>query len=330
MDAYIDLANFCSYLKSQSNQLFKDCNTALKQGFNLKFTFDQSELNRVDKKTRRCYEIWESDISSGRNGHKITWNEKRPTAEELFAENWDEADNAAHANLLMSLYMIDVNDEERMKYGNLLVAKPGEELASILTLRVNGAFQAIHPMESDEIHDWSIFSSEVHNCTDIIISDQHLFWVTDDVYKENVCSILKESLAGAKGTKVNVVFFAYGSETGNPVLYNSIIRNIKQCLSDCGFADANVTYVILPRREEHDRSLVTNYKTFTPHFSFNLFENGTQRTAGRYFEVRSHVDTKVYKMASNLIADLQSIVNLRKSQPGGIEGDRKSNLLNFG
>lgn len=329
MDAYIDLANFCSYLKSQSNQLFRDCNKALKQGFNLKFTFDQSEMDRVDKKTRRCYEIWESDISSGRNGHKITWNEKRPTAEQIFADSWDATDNMSHANLLMSLYMIDVNEEERAKYGNLLVAKPGEELSAMLALRINGAFKDIYPMDTDELNDWSIFSAEVHNCTDIIISDQHLFWVSDDVYKENVCEILKETLVGATGTKVNVVFFAFGTDRDNPVLYNTVIRNIKACLTDCGFPDANVTYVLLPRHEEHDRSMVTNYKTFTPHFSFNLFENGTKRTAGRYFEVRSHADTKVFKMATQLISDLQAVVDLRKNQPGGIEGDQKSNLLNF-
>lgn len=330
MDAYIDFANFCSFLKCQSNSSFKECNNVLKQGFNLYFTFDISRIDKADKRTRSCYESWESEFAAGRMGHKITWNVKRPSPEEVFCCSWEDAQNTEHVSKLMALYLIDINAEERDRYSNLLVSLPGEELSRIQSLKIGNAFKAVYPIDTDDLNDWAVFSSEVKNCTDIIIADQHLFWVRENVYIENVCTIFHEIISAQNVQNVNIVMFAFEDQPENPVPYNRVINSLKEQLKEKGISGVHITYVIMPHREEHDRSLITNYKTFTPHFSFNLFENGEKRTSGRYFDMRSHFDSKVFKMANRLIEDLQAIVNIRKSQPGGIWGDCKSNILNFG
>ena len=332
MNAYIDFPNFCSYLMSMSNQDFAKCNETLLSNFDLYFTFDKSELKRARKEVKRNFEIWSRSATKNRNGKKNDWVINFPprpvnnTIQETFNEEQ-----------LSSIYMIDgENVSEWANTGCLLIAEKGKELDIIKKLQIAEEFEATTQFSIRSMVDWSTIGNNSSPCTDIILVDQYVFSQSELEYEVNSYALFKQLCKWIKGTAVNIVIFTLrdykDANTYTPVPFNTIMRNLKRQLCEIIGAEPNITFVIMPAKVKHDRTILTNYKMYTSGDSFKYFrdgENVSLCTHGDWLYINSLHKMGNLQNAKAFIHDLQDIIEKVKGGLNNIIGDQKSYFLKF-
>ena len=151
MNAYIDFANFCSYLLSMSNQDFVKCNDVLLNAFNLYFTFDKSEILKAKKEIKRNFDLWLRTATKNRNGKINDWNINFPPR---------PVHKSSHISfskdLLSSIYMLDgENVKEWAGTGCILVGEKGTELELIKKLQISNAFIPTKQFRIRSMSDWT-------------------------------------------------------------------------------------------------------------------------------------------------------------------------------
>lgn len=332
MDAYIDFPNFCSYLMSMSNQDFVKCNEALLGSFNLYFTFDKSEILKAKKEVKKNFDIWSRSATRNRNGKKNDWKINFPPR---------PVNNSIHETFteeqLSSIYMIDgENVTQWANKGCLLIAEKGKELDTIKKLQIADAFNPTKQFRIRSMVDWSTFGDNSSPCTDIILVDQYVFSQSEYEYDVNSYALLEQLCKWAKGATVNIVIFTLKDykdvNSYYPVPFVSITRNLKQKLGELIGAEPNITFVVLPGQEQHDRTILTNYKMYTSGDSFKYFKDGTNVslcTHGEWMYISSLHDLDNFQNAKEFISDLQDVIDKVKGGLMSIQGDKKSFYLRF-
>lgn len=323
-----------------NNQDFKSCNETLLSSCNLFFNFDRNKLKGAKKEIRKKFEIWNKSSTRNRNGHRNEWQcefPSRPVNKNTHIENNFDKEQ------LSSIYMIDdENTDEWASTGCLLIARIGEELDVLRNLQVDGAFVPTRQFDIKSFENWKKFGENSSPCTDIILVDQFVFSQIESEYEINSYSLLQELCAKIKNSKVNIIIFTLRGTTYNdkggkkvyiPNNFISIERNLKSYLKEVSKVDANVTFVIIPEKTEHDRTIITNYKLFVSGDSFKYFnekgDNVSLCTHGRWLFISSIFDKTNQLLISDFIEDLQEIINDLKNKLGTIRGDRKSLFLKF-
>lgn len=332
MNAYIDFANFCSYLSSMSNQDFVKCNEVLLNAFNLCFTFDKSEIQKAKKEIKRYFDLWLRTATKNRNGKKNDWNINFPPR---------PVHKSSHISfskdLLSSIYMLDgENVKEWAETGCLLVGEKGTELDLIKKLQISKTFIPTKQYRIRSMSDWSTIGDNSTPCTDIIVVDQYLFSQSELEYEINSYSLIEQLCKWSKSTAINIVIFTLkdykeGDQRQN-IPFVTIERQLKQKLSQRIGVEPNITFVILPGQEQHDRTILTNYKMYTSGDSFKYFKDGTNVslcTHGEWMYISSLHDDDVLQNAHDFIHDLQGIIDNVKGGLMSIRGDRKSFFLDF-
>lgn len=332
MNVYIDYQNFCSYLLSMSNQDFAKCNEALLANFNLYFTFDKQEMNKAKKDVKKKFEDWLKTATKNRNGKSNNWNVSFPLRP--ITENTHVKFNKEQ---LSSVYMID--DENVDKWadtGCLLIATKGKELDVIKNLRIADSFNPTKQFRIRSMSDWSSFGNNSSPCTDIILVDQYVFAQSDLEYEVNSYALIEQLCKWAKGVVVNIVIFTLDKYKDgarhSTVSFNTIERNLKEKLKDKIGAEPNITFVVLPEQEKHDRTIFTNYKMFTSGDSFKYFKDGANVslcTHGEWMYISSLHDVDNHQNGKDFISDLQEVINKVKGGLSSIRGDKKSFFLHF-
>lgn len=332
MNAYIDFPNFCSYLMSMSNQDFAKCNETLLSNFDLYFTFDKSELKSARKEVKKNFEIWLRSATKNRNGKKNDWDIKFPprpvnnTIQEKFTEEQ-----------LSSIYMIDgENVSEWAHTGCLLIAEKGKELDIVKKLQISETFSPTKQFRIRSMADWSTFGNNCSPCTDIILVDQYIFSQSELEYEINSYALLEQLCRWIKDTAVNIVIFTLrdykDANTYTPVPFKTIMRNLKRRLCEIIGVEPNITFVVMPSKEQHDRTIFTNYKMYTSGDSFKYFKDGVNVslcTHGEWMYISSLHDFDNLQNAKDFINDLQGIIEKVKGGLNNIIGDQKSYFLKF-
>ena len=330
MDAYIDFPNFCSYLMSMSNQDFVKCNDTLLSNFNLYFTFDKSELLKAKKEVKRNFEIWSRAATKNRNGKKNGWDIHFPprpvnsSIQETFTEEQ-----------LSSIYMIDgENETDWAKTGCLLIAEKGKELDVIKKLQIAEAFNPTKQFSIRSMADWSTFGANSSPCTDIILVDQYVFSQSEIEYEVNSYALLEQLCRWIKGTAVNIVIFTLkdykDTDKYTSVPFVTIMRNLKKRLGVLVGVEPNITFVFMPAKVKHDRTILTNYKMYTSGDSFKYFRDGINVslcTHGDWMYINSLHDNDNFQNAKDYIHDLQDVIDSLRGGVMNIIGDKKSYYL---
>lgn len=330
MDVYIDMPNIRSYTKSNGHPNFQDCNKLLKEHCNIFFSFDKDAILREKKDARTRIMNFIRSLTSGRSAeNKTEWSvscSAKPLSEGIY-------ERLSHRELT-SVYLID--DPQAAAYANhgcLLISPEGDEVKTLSNLFVDGnRFLKKYPLR--EMTDWNVIRDNVSPTTDIIIIDPYLFCHPEMEYELNEYAILDALCHNISGRQVNIVLFStnYDSTTKsyNVIRFSSVIGEIKQRIEKITGIAPNVTFVMLPAKKEHDRSILTNYKMFVSGDSFNYFTNlGQNSSRARHFYVHSHGDKSLHEEFLDYISDLQEIVDRQKSGINAIHGDKKSNFLKF-
>lgn len=92
------------------------------------------------------------------------------------------------------------------------------------------------------------------------------------------------------------------------------------------FTEPNITFVVLPGQEQHDRTIFTNYKMFTSGDSFKYFKDGANVslcTHGEWMYISSLHDIDNHQNSKDFISDLQAVIDKVKGGLMTIIGDKK-------
>ena len=319
MDVYIDLGNLSSYARSIGGDSV--CNQMLKENFVIKFTFAKSQIERQKKQVKSSIMALMKNLTRGRGSESnILWSQPCPLRASGDYSSLSKEE-------LMSVYMTE--DEELYgicQDGCLLIARVGEEVKVLKSLFIDNQPIPTREYSSREMKDWSLIKDNASPCTDIIFIDPYLFIQSDNLYEKNSYKIVEHLCEGVKNKKVNIVFFTYSKD----VPYKTIERNLKLKIVPVTGVEPYITFVKLPQREEHDRTILTNYKKFASGNSFTYFDRNEENiSTGRNFYVNSLVDRRNQRQALSYISDLQELVDKLKVGLDSITGDRKSFFLNL-
>ncbi len=333
MDAYIDFPNFCSYLSSMSHQNFQKCNDVLMGNCNLFFTFGKEELSRAKKEVQKNFQLWLRTATKNRNGNQNTFGVSFPPR----PIRGDLHDSFTHEQL-SSIYMIDGEHvKEWADTRCLLIAKKGEELNTIKNLQIANAFIPSKQFRIRDLVDWTVFGDNSSPCSDILFVDRYVFAQSDHEYTVNSYALIEQLCKRANNTTINIVFFTLKSfkdevQQNHDIPTPTIIRNLKTKLKERIGIEPNITFVFIPDKDQHDRTIFTNYKMYTSGDSYKYFRDGANVslcTYGEWMYVNSLYDMDNLNNAKAFVADLQEIVDKVKSGLMSIVGDKKCRFLRF-
>lgn len=311
---------------------FDECNTILLSNFNLYFTFDKKEMLKAKKNLKRNFERWSRLATKNRKGKSNYWNISFPprpitkNTHETFTEEQ-----------LSSVYMIDdVNVNEWADTGCLLIATKGKELDVIKNLRIADSFNPTKQFRIRSMSDWSSFGNNSSPCTDIILVDQFVFAQSEFEYEVNSYALIEQLCKWSKDVVINIVIFTLKDYKDGmdrlSVPFNTIKRKLKEKLRNIIGKEPNITFVVLPGQEQHDRTIFTNYKMFTSGDSFKYFREGANVslcTHGEWMYVSSLHDIDNHQNGKDFIMDLQAVIERVKGGLMSIIGDKKSLFLHF-
>ena len=172
--------------------------------------------------------------------------------------------------------------------------------------------------------------------TDIIIIDQFIFSEFDRA-NHNLHRFL-ESIHHNKTLKTNIVIFIKNGEIELGKELKDFTKIIRDSIKSATNKKANITVIEvrdiknIKSLAEHDRTVFTNYlRIYSGDTISNYFNNdGTKKTNGREIEFSSLAKTEYFDLSKELITDMQNIINwYKENNPDAIQGDKKSNFLNF-
>lgn len=326
MNLHIDKENLLSLIESHSHEMYQDCVKLIKKQLNTYFSFSKNEIAENETLTH-----WFSqNLTQGLSKETKQLFDSTFSSAPLNANSYKSFDEQQ----LSSIYLKKETEERTFQNGALLVGRIGEEI-SILTKVFfkpdDYIFEKKWRIGGDDFKRWSDLAGLSLPMTDIIVVDQ---FVSNDenLIEYNIIEFLKTLCAKPK-LKLNIVFYTNRSET---IQYNKLSPLVRAAVrSVTGFTPNFTLVTYLKQRglkslEEHDRTIVTNYKRIESGDSFNYFDsNGNIITTGREIHYSSLASSENFHLSRLLLKDLQNAIDFLKQQGHGIEGDKKSRFLNF-
>ena len=335
MDIYMDFDHFSSFMRNMSNEHFRMCNEMIKSNCDIYFTFSKDELIHAKKNVYRNYALWAKGLSTNRRGHVTRYDSDCPHFTNISSFESDKKFAA-----LTSIYFVSGEDE------HLLKDSIGNEVDQLRQFAIDDENIPTQLYSTRNMTDWEFIRKNSLPCSDIIIADLYLFSQSDTLYERNAYQLVYDLCSKVKNRQVNIVFFTKGKvnvidserlgingrpiERSEDIPYNMITRNLKDNLKKRYNIEANITFVVL-RKEEHDRTIFTNFKLFISGDSYKFFNNIIEGVVnnGRWVTVNTLIHNNIYRLSKEFIDDMQIIVDGLKSSLAGIRGDKISNFLNF-
>lgn len=309
----------------------------LRQNFNLCFTFKKECIQREKKQSLASIMNLMRQLTSNRgNSEAFQWDTmfpERPLKEDVY--------DIMSIEQLMSVYLLDdPNVSTIASHGCMLFGGEGQEMKVLSQLLIEGRLIPSKPFAIREMADWSVIEDNASPCTDITIVDPYLFAQSEFLYEKNAYLIIEKLAKYNHQYPLNIVIFTFkdyldmidGKKGRRDVLFTPIMRSIKAKLQERSNVEHNITFVIMPetKGKEHDRYIITNYKTFNPGNSFTFFDDKNQNiSTGRFFNVYTHGDKDIRNLSISTITDLQCIINDVKGGINTIIGDKKSRFFTF-
>lgn len=230
---------------------------------------------------------------------------------------------------LSAVYLInDKNCNFLKNLGNFLFAPVGQEVETISSLLFND-YQFSITKNTEELTSWSDLQKFASPCSDIIIADKFIF-SDDKILEFNIYKIIEQLIYLVDNSKINIIFFTLKDKMESNC--NNIISKIKYLVKKKIGVKPNVTIIAAQTiKNEHDRTIFTNYKLYISGDSFNYFNSKNELiTKGRYFHIHSNASIENLKCSFKFIEDMQNIITelLNKNQDC-IHGDKVCNYINF-
>lgn len=325
MKLYIDKENLQSFISNSKDPLYADCTKTMQRQLDITFNFSKDEL-----KSDEFLLKWFSVLTEGVNDTKKVFNEAKFPDRPLKSNSY----NGFDLTQLSAIYLI--NDEKisvLKDKGAILIGDIGEEIEVFKQLFLHHndyKFDKKIKIGSSEFSSWNDLSLYSFVTSDIIIIDS--FILSDNsLIDSNLISYLKTLCSKAR-CKVNIVIYTNTKEAN--VSYAVLSQSIRDAIESITGIKPNITLIKYRDQKnvesvaEHDRTIFTNYLRVYSGDTFNYFKSdGSKITKGREIHYNGFADKENHKLALELIADIQNNIDSLPSDV--VEGDKKSNFLNF-
>lgn len=326
MDLYIDLENINSLIDNRNDDLYNDCLKTMQKQLDVYFNFKKEELMENEGLM-----AWFKYFTSG-----IGKNNKQIFNANIFPERPLKSNTyiVFDKKQLSAMYLINDDRINVLKEkGAVLVGSPGEEFDvfnQVFFLQRDYKFDKKLKIGSPEFKDWQALKDYSSSISDILFIDG--FILSDaEAIDFNLIPYLKILAAKAK-CKLNLVLYVNYSNVN--VTYEDISKKIRSAIESVTGIKPNFTLIKVRDQRgiesyaEHDRTIFTNYLRVYSGDTFNYFKaDGTKRTKGREIHYSSFGDSENHMLASELVRGIQD--NLDQLPADAVEGDKKSNFLNF-
>lgn len=320
MDAYFDKEGLLSMIRSSRSAYFEDCLRMIKDNIILHILFPKEAIDKFEDDDKNDINMWLRRMDNLQE--EIHWNDSSLVS-------------APKKRLLQSLYFLDSKFTSKLREENaLLIAERGEEISLLSTLFVEG--NQFTDNVFNKINQWDDLEQFASPCTDIIIVDSYIL-SSPDMYESNLYRII--SILSKKDIKQNLNIVIFTPKTiydrKNKIEFEpdweDIYKKIKKLFHKK--YPPKVTFVTMSEKsyKEHDRTIMTNYKSFASGDSYNYFVSSGQRvTKGRYLHVHSLVKKSNLEDMDAMIKDLQECIDgLKKINPSLIMKDQECNFLSL-
>lgn len=328
MNVYFDFSNFLSLIHSAKDIRYHDCMRMIRDNFNIKFTFNKDAIDKASVDDRSDIMQWFTNMATGRGN--VNWDSAFPQCPVKMDDIKKKPNN-------YSVYCLDEtkrNDLDNLiNKGVVIVGKIGSELSTLSGLLVYSNQYAKNVLE--DIVNWESIKKYASPCSDIIIVDKFIL-SSPELYEYNLYKLVKCLAENSKNEKVNIVIVTlkevYDKKTKKTIvpdwdkIYTDLRARVnKKFRPNITFVTATGDYL------EHDRTIFTNYKTFSSGDTYNYFDSkGEKISNGRWLHVHSLADSGNMKDALNLLDDIQKLVDKMNSlNKDNIKKDRVCNFLTF-
>lgn len=326
MELYIDKENVLSFIESRTEYMYEDCVKLMKKQLDVNFNFSKDEL----KKDKSLMIWFTKNFTEGVEVSKFKFNS-------CFPEKPLKSNSALYFNSsqLSAVYLLDHESVPKLKgAGSVLIGEVGEEIMTLHKLffmQEDYLFDKTWKIGAKSFEKWSDLEPFSFPLTDIIIVDPYVISSLDDC-KNNLIPYLK-SLVKITKSRLNIVIY---TNKDNCWDFDQLNLLIKAGVKEVTGINPNLSIVTyterrgVPSRGEHDRTILMNYKRIKSGDTFNYFNNeGMITTKGRELQYLSLARRENFNLAKELINDLQGHVDFFKRNNTNIQGDKKSNFLNF-
>lgn len=343
MKAYFDKINFESFIlqRSKDTYKFERCNDMIKRHLDVRLNMSLDEF----KSSPLCVS-WLTTMTDGAKQFPKTspkdFQFKPIKNASSFTSGFSKDDYSA-------IYLIDdINVDEVINKGNLLIGKKGSEIDVLYKLIIDEdtLFIASLPPKKHFVgtKDWTPLDKYIFPCSDIIIRDAFLLFNNKfRPYKNNIYSLIRKLSSDIKDTHLNIVIVCMKRNTDSGRFepdWDTIRTEIKDILKNERNIDAKITYVVADRKSDigHDRTIFTNYVHYMPHDCLGNFYglHGEYSSESDQFDLRSIVTERLYNEAFEFIDRMQGLIYdimMGKILGGEIKEDPErgtlSNYLNF-
>jgi hypothetical protein len=326
MDIYFDLGNTISLIKQKDNAIFSDCIRLLKRQLDCNFNFSKSEI-ASNEYLIALFKLFTDGVGKTKKDFIETPFPDRPLKSNCYV--------SFDVNQLSSVYLIDDEKIDNIKKkGAILIGGIGEEIKLIESFFLhNDDYKLDRKLRigGPNFTNWEDLGKFQFETSDILIFDPYIISDQNSI-RTNLLPLLRV-LSTKSFCKVNIVIYTKVQE--DFLTYDQVKTQIKEVVSESTGVKSTFTLVryrdqrdVRSPQAEHDRTIFTSYCRYYSGDTFNYWkEDGTKKTKGRELHIVSYADKENHNLAKELINDIQ--ININSLPEEFIEGDKKSNFLNF-
>jgi len=326
MDLYIDIANIDSIISNRNHELYNDILKTMQKQLNISFNFSKDELIK-NEGLMAWFKYFTSGV--GKN-NKLTFSETLFPNRPLKSNTYIGFDKEQ----LSSIYLINDDRIQILKdKGAVLVGGPGEEFEifnQVFFFQEDYKFEKKFKIGGVEFNKWKDLENYSSAVSDILFIDAYILFDSPGI-DVNLIPFLKTLISKSR-CKLNFVLYVNHDQVN--ISYPNLSTKVRQAVESVTGIKPNFTLIKVRDQRgiasyaEHDRTIFTNYLRVYSGDTFNYFKaDGSKLTKGREVHYSSFGDSENHKLALGLVADIQN--NLNELPADVVEGDKKSNFLNF-
>ena len=322
MDLYIDKENVLSLIKNQDNRLYSDSLKTMQKQLNVNFNFTKETI-ASDEFLMAWFKFFTSGI--GKNNKQSFSSEKFPVRPLR-----SNTSNTFDTKQLSSIYLLDDSDITKLiNAGSILIGAVGDEFRifnQLFLLQDDYLFERELRIGEAEFSCWEDLEKFATPLTDIIIIDPYILKngeININTIDINIIHWLG-IICSKSNTKIKIVVVL----NPNEMSYNIADIRIKITNRIIGVIGKKPQVTFIKTVKEHDRSIITNYIRITGNTFTYWNDAGVKITKGKEISVKSFAKIEFQGNALKALEDVQNIIEFALKNDG-VEGDKKSNFLNF-
>lgn len=313
MNLVIDKANIESLIRASNDSEYSDCIQILRQGVNLIFNFDKTEVDPATREGQNLISWLRSIIDKGFKSEHPKWCKKYDSSS--LKTNFV---TTLSSDEKRDIYLFENSDtvSKIKEKGAVLIGAVGDEISLLSSIILNDTERP-----ASQIGSWKNYIPSLP-VTDIIICDNHYF-NHKYVYNSNDNELIRALCVLPKQSPVHCIIITKRDEIDPSINLQDELVSLKSLIKALTESTKS-SITILSTYRTHDRNTLTNYFRLKCGSSYHLKNNGLKKDVTT--ELKTHANLTNEAISLHLLSEYQKIIN---DNANDIIGDKKSNFLKF-